>query len=206
MKNFSRAATRAIRLPFNRRGTLMLGLTVVATSLMLAAAQPSHAHEYKAGDIEVDHPWSRATPPGAKVAAGYFVIRNKGSESDRLVSVSSEISARGEIHEMSVSAEGVMTMRPVPAGIEIPAGGEVALKPGSYHLMFMELKQGPKEGERFKGVLTFEKAGSVEVEFAVEAMGAGGGHGGGHPASHEGQHGEHGASHDDHGGHSGHGN
>ena len=98
MKNFSRAATRAITLPFNRRGTLMLGLTVATTSLMLAVALPSHAHDYKAGDIEVDHPWSRATPPGAKVAAGYFVVRNKGSEADRLVSVSSEISARGEIH------------------------------------------------------------------------------------------------------------
>lgn len=206
MKNFSRAATCAIALPFNRRGTLMLGLTVVATSLMLAAAQPLHAHEYAAGDIEVDHPWSRATLPGAKVAAGYFVVRNNGVEADRLVSVSSEISARGEIHEMSVSAEGVMTMRPVPNGLEIPAGGEVALKPGSYHLMFMELKQGPKEGERFKGTLTFEKAGSVEVEFSVEAMGAGGGHGGGHAAGHEGQHGQHGASHDAHGGHSGHGN
>jgi copper(I)-binding protein len=83
--------------------------------------------------------------------------------------VTSPIAAKAESHQMSVNAEGVMTMRPVEGGIEIPAGSEVELKPGSFHIMFMELNQPTKEGVKFPGTLTFEKAGTVDVEFAVDA-------------------------------------
>jgi copper(I)-binding protein len=162
-----------------------LGILAFVAMLLIALTHPLLAHEFKAGDLEIDHPWSRATPPGAKVAAGYAVIRNAGSEPDRLVAVSGEIAGRGEIHEMAVDASGVMTMRPVE-GVEIPAGGTAELKPGGFHIMFLDLSAGAKEGERFKGTLTFEKAGTVEVEFAVEGMGAAPAH-------------EHGA-HDGHGG------
>ncbi|RUY67895.1 copper chaperone PCu(A)C, partial [Mesorhizobium sp. M7A.F.Ca.CA.001.09.2.1] len=75
-------------------------------------------------------------------------------------------------HEMGVK-DGVMTMRPVAGGLEIPAGGKVALAPGGYHLMFMGLKRQPKQGEKFSATLTFEKAGAVSVDFAVEGMGGG---------------------------------
>ena len=168
-----RASAQTTTLPFNlaRGGMIRRGVTALA--LMLAAMTlPSEAHDYKAGDLQIDHPWSRATVPTAKVAAGYLSIKNAGEEADRLVSVESEISERAEIHEMSINAEGIMTMRPLSQGIEIPAGGSVSLEPGSYHLMFMELNAQPKEGERFSGTLHFEKAGSIDVEFAVEAMGA----------------------------------
>ena len=57
--------------------------------------------------------------------------------------------------------------------IEIPAGGEVELKPGSFHIMFMDLTGTPSKGVKFPGTLTFEKAGTVEVEFAVDAMSGG---------------------------------
>lgn len=142
-----------------------------ALMLVLVLCQPLSAHEFKAGDLHIGHPWSRATPAGANVAAGYLTLKNAGSQPDRLISASSEIAGKTEIHEMAVDGNGVMTMRQVTAGVEIPAGGEAALKPGGFHIMFMDLKRGPKEGERFKGTLTFEKAGTVEVEFAVEAMG-----------------------------------
>lgn len=161
---------------------LRLATLTLAAMLLLAMANALWAHGYKAGDLEIGHPWSRATPAGAKVAAGYLVIRNHGASPDRLLSVTGEIAGRAEIHEMSVDAAGVMTMRPIDGGLEIPAGGDVALKPGSFHIMFMDLKRGATEGERFKGTLTFEKAGSVEIEFAVDAMGGGepahGSHGG----------------------------
>ena len=139
--------------------------------LLFAMSHAALAHEFKVGDVEIVHPWSRATPEGAKVAAGYLELKNDGAEPDRLVSATGEIAGKTEIHEMAVDAGGVMTMRPVPGGLEIPAGGEVELKPGSFHIMFMDLKQGAKEGEKFKGTLTFEKAGTVEVEFAVDKMG-----------------------------------
>lgn len=149
-----------------------IGIVGFSLMLLLALAHPLFAHEFKVGDLEIVHPWSRATPDGAKVAAGYLEVRNAGSEADRLVSVTGDIAARAEIHEMAVDADGVMTMRPVAGGVEIPAGGNVALKPGGLHIMFLDLKQGAKEGEKFKGSLTFEKAGTVAVEFAVDAMGS----------------------------------
>jgi copper(I)-binding protein len=141
-----------------------------AAALTVCGSQIASAHEFKAGDLEIDHPWSRAVPAGARVAGGYFTIVNHGRNADRLVSVSSDIAAKAGVHEMAVK-DGVMTMRPVEGGLEIPAGGTVALKPGAYHLMFMDLKQHPKKGDNFKATLTFEKAGAVTVDFAVEGIG-----------------------------------
>ncbi|ANN56849.1 hypothetical protein A9174_08760 [Mesorhizobium loti NZP2037] len=148
-----------------------LGTAVLALAIMLAGAQSVLAHEFKVGDIEIGHPWSPATPAGAKVAGGYFTITNNGSAPDRLLSISSDISEKAELHEMGVK-DGVMTMRPVVGGLEIPAGGKVVLGPGSYHVMFMDLKQPPKQGEMFAATLTFEKAGTVTIKFAVQAMGS----------------------------------
>ncbi|RWC39826.1 copper chaperone PCu(A)C [Mesorhizobium sp.] len=151
-----------------------LGVTVFLLALLFVSAQAVFAHEFKVGDLKIVHPWSRATPPGAKVAGGYFTVTNTGSSPDRLLSISSEISAKAELHEMGVK-DGVMTMRPVSGGLKIPAGGKVALAPGGYHLMFVGLKQQPKQGETFPATLTFEKAGTVTVDFAVEGIGETGG-------------------------------
>ena len=151
-----------------------LGLAVLAFALFFAGAQSVLAHEFKVGDLEIGHPWSRATPAGAKVAGGYLTVTNTGSTPDRLLSISSDVSEKAELHEMAVK-DGVMTMRPVAGGLEIPAGGKVALAPGGYHLMFMGLKRQPKKGEEFSATLTFEKAGTVTVDFAVEGMGEMGG-------------------------------
>lgn len=138
---------------------------------LLAFAGAASAHEFKLGSLEIDHPWSRATVPNAKVAAGYLIIKNTGTEPDRLVSILTEIAGKAEVHEMSVDSAGVMTMRPVGAALDIPAGGEVKLAPKGLHVMFMELKRQIKEGESFKATLTFEKAGTIDVEFAVDKMG-----------------------------------
>ena len=143
--------------------------TIAAAAFIAISAGAGFAHEFKLGSLEIDHPWSRETPDGAKVAAGYFIVKNHGTTADRLVAVTGEIAGKSEIHEMSVDANGVMTMRPVSGGLEIPAGGEAALKPGSYHVMFLSLTRQTKKGEKFKGTLTFEKAGTVDVEFAVDA-------------------------------------
>jgi copper(I)-binding protein len=143
-------------------------------ALILSAAAAS-ADDYTKGSLTIAGPWSRATPHGASVAAGYFVIANKGADADRLVSALSEIADRVEIHEMRVE-QGIAKMRPLAHGLEVKAGASAKLEPGGYHLMFMSLKRPLKGGDRFKGTLVFEKAGSVEVEFAVQAMGATPGH------------------------------
>ena len=145
-------------------------LSAAALAAAMSFAHAASAHEFKLGDLTIGHPWSRATLPGAKVAAGYLTVQNAGSAPDRLVSVTAGIAGKGEIHEMTVK-DGVMNMRPLAEGIEIPAGGEVKLEPGSDHLMFKQLKAPAVEGVKFPGTLTFEKAGTVEVEFAVEKAG-----------------------------------
>lgn len=149
-------------------------LSLLAAGLLLAgsaAFAPVFAHDFKVGPLKIGHPWSRATPPGAKVGGGYISVENTGSAPDRLVAVSVPFAERGEIHEMSVK-DGIMTMRPLDNGVEIPAGAKVELKPGGLHLMFMGLKEPLKQGEKVKGTLTFEKAGKVDVEFVVDAIGA----------------------------------
>ncbi|TGP18118.1 copper chaperone PCu(A)C, partial [Mesorhizobium sp. M1D.F.Ca.ET.234.01.1.1] len=60
-------------------------LAVLALLLLFACVPAAIAHEFKVGDLEIEHPWSRATPAGAKVAGGYFTIINKGSSPDRLL-------------------------------------------------------------------------------------------------------------------------
>lgn len=152
--------------------------SIALAGTLAAFAVPASAHDFAAGDLTIDHPWSRATPEGARVAAGYASITNNGSEADRLIEVRSDMAASSEIHEMAVDGNGVMTMRPLADGIEIPAGGEVKLEPGSFHIMFMGPERQFVEGENFAGTLVFEKAGEVEVEFAVEGMGGPGGHSG----------------------------
>jgi copper(I)-binding protein len=146
---------------------------VIATALFVAAAfcSSASAHDYKAGSLFIHHPWSRATPPGASVGGGYFSIRNDGTAPDRLVGASLEGAAKGEVHEMT-TVDGVMKMRPVDGGLDIPPGGTVELKPGGFHVMFVGLKSPLKQGERVKGTLVFEKAGTVPVEFVIDAIGA----------------------------------
>ncbi len=143
---------------------------LVAGAAFLSFAEGAVSHEFKLGALEIINPWSRATPAGAEVAGGYLVIKNNGAAPDRLVSVSAEIAGRATIHEMTMT-DGVMTMRALPDGLAIPAHGEIALKPGAYHLMLEQLKAPLKEGETFPGALTFEKAGKVDVTFSVEGMG-----------------------------------
>ncbi len=146
-------------------------LSFFIATLSLATVPGALAHDYKAGSLSIGHPWARATPPSAPVAGGYMTLSNAGTETDRLVGGSAEFAERVEIHEMSM-ANGMMTMRQLPRGLEIRPGEKVELKPGSYHIMFMGLKQQLKEGEQLKGSLVFERAGAVAVEFRIESMGA----------------------------------
>jgi copper(I)-binding protein len=140
-------------------------------ALLILAASVAVASDYKAGSLEIKHPWARATPKGAKVGGGYMTIINKGPAADRLVGFSSPVAAKFEIHEMTMDG-GVMKMRPLTNGIEIKPGQTVEFKPSSYHLMFMGLKQPFEQGKQVPGTLEFERAGKVEVEYTIEAIGA----------------------------------
>lgn len=152
-----------------------LSLCALAGALLSSPALADHTSEphpsATAGPIRIENPWARATPPGAEVGGVYLTLKNTGPV-DRLVSGSSPVAERTELHTMSMDG-GVMKMRPLPA-IEVPAKGVVVLKPGGLHVMLVGLKRPLKEGERISLTLTFEKAGNLHVEVPVaslEAMG-----------------------------------
>jgi copper(I)-binding protein len=145
-----------------------LAALMVATTLL--GSGKALGHGYKAGTLSISHPWTRATPAGATVAGGYLVITNKGDVSERLTGGSTEAGNGIEVHEMAES-EGIMRMRKLADGLAIPPGATVELKPAGSHLMILGLKRPLVEGEMVKATLLFEKAGPVEIELEVSAMG-----------------------------------
>lgn len=114
----------------------------------------------------IEDGWIRATPPNAKVSAGYMAITNTGETADRLVSVTSDFAHKNEIHE-TVMVDGVMKMRPFENGIVIGAGETIMLQPKSSHLMFMGLKQPMQKGDSHIITLMFEQAGKITVTIPV---------------------------------------
>lgn len=124
-----------------------------------------------AGPIQIEQPWSRATPEGSTVAAGYVKLTNTGKEVDRLIGGSFARAKTVEVHLMT-NDMGVMKMRQMTEGVELPSNASVELKPGGIHLMMLGLTEGLKAGDTVKGTLVFEKAGSVDVTFTVAPLGA----------------------------------
>ena len=151
-----------------RTRNLAMGLLAAILTLAGGAAL---AETYTVGAIEIGNPWARATPKGAPVGGAYMTITNKGAEPDRLIGIASPAASQTEVHQMSMD-NGVMSMRPVPGGLEIKPGQTVVLNPESFHLMLMGLKQPLTQGEHMKATLNFAKAGKLDVEFVVESMGA----------------------------------
>lgn len=154
-----------------------------AAVVALSLSMPASAEDVTIGTLKISAPWARATPKGAGVGGGYMTITNTGTAPDRLIGGTTNISSRFEMHEMSMD-NGVMKMRELAQGLEIKPGQKVELKPGGYHVMFMGLKEQLMQGQTVKATLYFEKAGKVDVSFAVEGVGAqtpgnAGGHSGG---------------------------
>lgn len=118
-----------------------------------------------AAGVRVDDPWCRPTPNGARVGACYMTLTADGAN-DRLVGVSSALAGDVQVHEMKM-ADGMMSMAELPNGLPLPAGQAVTLKPGSTHLMLMELKEPLTEGGVASLTLTFEKAAPLGVHVPV---------------------------------------
>ncbi|SOB76349.1 hypothetical protein SAMN04488490_2034 [Marinobacter sp. LV10R510-11A] len=129
------------------------------------------AHEYSRGGIDIEHPWSRPTPPGTPMGVGYLVIRNHGDRDITLISASTPRADRVSIHE-TLMKDGVMRMQPLKSGLKISAGEAVELKPYSYHLMLEKLTEPLKEGESIPLTLEFEDAGAIDVELSVQSLDA----------------------------------
>ena len=151
-------------------------LPIAFAGLLLISS--AGAHEFKAGSITVEHPWAR--PAAAGNSAAYFALENEGA-ADRLVRVSSDVAGSVEMHSTTIDAQGVGRMVPVQA-VDVPPGTEAKFAPGGLHVMLIGLTKPLAEGQEFPLTLTFEKAGAVTVEVAVEKAAS---HNGGEAKQHK---------------------
>ena len=144
-------------------------ILIFASLAITAAAMSARAHAFKAGDIDIGHPFARATLPGQPAAAVYLRLDNRG-RADKLVkgSVGKDIADRVEIHLMQMDGD-VMRMREIDT-LDVPANKTTVLQPGGTHLMLVGLKAPLKEGARIPVTLRFEKAGEVQVTVSVESV------------------------------------
>src|SRR5471030_1857398 len=150
----------------------MTSLRLVATCLLLVLFPGlALAHNYTLGALKIGHPWARATSPTAPAGGGFLSVTNTGTVPDRLVSAQSAAADAIQIHEMKMDGD-VMRMREVGQGLEIAPGATVTLAPGGFHLMMMGKKGPLKQGTKVPLTLVFEKAGKIDVELAIEGMGA----------------------------------
>jgi len=147
----------------------LLGSTILVSACNQPAETPA-ASETAASIIAVTEPWSRETAEGQNAGGAFMTIANTGTAADRLTGGSTPVAGRVEIHTMTMEGD-VMKMRQLEDGLEIPASGEVTLKPGSFHVMLMDLKQPLKAGETVPLTLTFAGAGTVETQLVVKPAG-----------------------------------
>jgi periplasmic copper chaperone A len=149
--------------------------TVVAVLLLLlaagcaplpAATTPS-AEAVPAAAITVEGAFARPSPSEGGAGGVFMTIANNGDAADRLVGAGSPAAKMVEIHE-TIDDNGVMKMRAVAGGFEIPAGGKLELKPGGKHVMLMGLTTPLMEGGEVEVTLTFENAGPVTVKAPVK--------------------------------------
>lgn len=138
----------------------IIGLGLGLATALLAASCSS-------GAVAVSDAWARTSASTQETGAVYMIIEG-GDQADLLtgVSVSGSVAAMAQLHETSMSEDGLMSMQPVTA-IAIPSGGTVELAPGGLHVMLMQLTQALETGSTFVVQLTFEQAGVLEVEVTV---------------------------------------
>ncbi len=132
-----------------------------------ALATVSIAQTQSSLEIKISEPIAAPTRAGQPNAAAFLEIKNQGKSADRLIGFTppAEIAERGELHVMKHEG-GVMMMREVK-GFDLAVNATLKLSPGGNHLMLIGIKKPLKEGDQFTGVLRFEKAGEVKVQFKV---------------------------------------
>ena len=124
----------------------------------------------RVGSIEISHPWARASSSKAREAGGFLTIANRGAAPDRLIAAASPVAEKIEVHAIRVVGSDI-TMRRLDNGLALPVATTLTLKPRGYHLLLQGLKAPLAKGTRLPVRLTFENAGSIEIELTVEAEG-----------------------------------
>lgn len=168
----------AVRLPevtvgrLCRQRLIEIGVALVLTlAAVLFVAWTVLAAEHPG--ISVAEAWARPTIGDAQVTAAYMTITNQSGEDDVLMKARSDKAMAVELHQTSMTADGVMQMREVEGGLPIPAGETVKLAPGGTHLMVMGLDQALDAGGELPLTLEFEKAGAMAIAVPVTATAPG---------------------------------
>lgn len=147
-----------------------------------AQAPASTSVSITTGSLTISNPWARATQPNAAdtepaptgtmasdaVGAAYLTISNSAATPDTLLGTSTSIAQAAELHTITM-ANGVMQMRPIVGGLAVPAHGQIALAPGSTHLMLLGLRRPLRPGDTFDLTLQFAKAPAVTFEVKARA-------------------------------------
>ena len=140
---------------------ILAGLLVFLLGTTVTSAQ-----HYEAGDIHIQSPWARALPPTSPNGAVYLTLTNHGAHPDKLVSASTDVAERVEVHS-HVLEDGMMKMRRVESVI-LPPHKNVLFAPGGRHIMLIGLKQPLAAGDQFWLLLEFDQAGQTLVEVVVQ--------------------------------------
>lgn len=160
---------RSINAAFAAAGAGALVLSLGACGSQKPAG--SEAAASAKSRIAITGPWSRETAEGQDAGGAFMTIINSGSVDDRLIGGSSPVAVEVQVHTVDMTG-GIMRMRQLANGLEIPADSTVTLKPGSFHIMLMKLKRPLARGSTVPLTLQFEKAGTVEVNLAVQPVGS----------------------------------
>lgn len=150
---------------------IVLFLLITAVSVLSGCLEKETDNE-EPKTILIEQPYGFATLPGTTNGAAFMVIKNIGSEDDKLTGLKARFAGISELHENIIDPDdGTMMMRKI-SDITIPAGGEAVLEPKGKHLMFLKLKEPLTLGQKTPITLEFEKAGDIKVELDIIQPGA----------------------------------
>ena len=135
--------------------SILIGTLLASSGLAAIAAQP----------VDIQGAWARATVPGQQATGAFMTLT--ASEGAKLVSVESAVAGVAEVHEMKMEG-GIMRMRAVQGGLDLPAGKAVELKPGGYHVMLMDLKAPVAKDTTVPLTLVFKDAKGVESKVEIQ--------------------------------------
>ena len=146
--------------------SIKLLLNFIYTIILMTITSISFAETLNFKGLVIEDFWIKSSIGNHKMTSGYLKIKNTNNFDERLTSVVSDFSKKIELHEMAVKND-IMTMKKLDNGLMIRAGTEVHLRPGNYHLMFINLNGQVKVMNSYKVNFIFENSGSVMIDMPV---------------------------------------
>lgn len=165
-----------IQFCIQRRNMLKLNIFTVVTLICLGLLTACSTDTVS--DIQIHDAWVRPinvvmpehtmeSMPNDSVTAAYLTLENRGSGSDRLTSITTDIANSAEIHQTQIDDRGIASMQWQENGIEIPSNTTVMIEPGGYHIMLTGLQTNLSLDETISLTLTFESGKTINVEAVI---------------------------------------